>query len=187
METVDPKKKNFLNESEIEEFLKAARKGKHPERDYCLALMTYRHGLRVSEVIDIRLNEVDLDVSRLYVRRLKQSLSTHQPIEGDELRALRAYLRIRIAYHSAGGKFLFLGERGPLTRQAVNYLFEQIGKRAGFEFKVTPHMLRHSCGFALAEKGYDVRLIQDWLGHTNIKNTVIYTRTASRRFEGLWR
>ena len=63
----------------------------------------------------------------------------------------------------------------------------EVGKRAGLGIEVHPHMLRHSCGFALANKGRDTRLIQDYLGHRNIQHTQIYTRTAAVRFEDLWR
>jgi site-specific recombinase XerD len=83
--------------------------------------------------------------------------------------------------------YLFLSERGPMTRQAVNYLVWEAGTRAGLRFRVYPHMLRHSTGCYLANKGYDTRLIQDYLGHKNIAHTVRYTRTAAVRFEGLWR
>ena len=74
-----------------------------------------------------------------------------------------------------------------MTRQAFNYICAEIGKRAGLNIKVHPDMLRHSCGFALANKGRDTRLIQDYLGHRNITHTQIYARTARIRFEGLWR
>jgi type 1 fimbriae regulatory protein FimB len=184
---VDPKEKNFLTESEIKKFLAAARKGRHSVRDYCLMLMAYRHALRVSELIDIRLKDLDLEAGRIFVRRIKGSLSTHQPIEGDELRAIRAWLRERENYPNANSNYLFLSERGMLTRQAVNYLVEQIAERAKLNFKVNPHMLRHSTGYYLANKGYDTRLIQDYLGHRNITHTVRYTRTAAHRFENLWR
>ena len=123
----------------------------------------------------------------MFVRRLKGSLSTHQPIEGDELRAIRAWLRERENYPNASSNYLFLSERGPMTRQSINYLVEQTGKRAKLNFKVNPHMLRHSTGYYLANKGCDTRLIQDYLGHKNITHTVRYTRTAAHRFEGLWR
>jgi len=185
--TVDRRVKDFLTDAEIEQFLIAARKGTHGPRDFLLALLAYRHGFRVSELIDVRLEEVDLRTARMQVRRLKGSLSTEHPLEGDELRALRAWLRIRGESKFAHLPHLFVGERGSMTRQAVNYLFEQIGKRAGLAFKVRPHMLRHSCGYYLANKGFDTRLIQDYLGHQNIHHTVRYTRTASKRFEGLWR
>lgn len=186
-ETIDQNAKNFLTKSEMKKFFEAARKGRHGVRDFCLMLMAYRHGLRVSELIDIRLKDLDFDSARIYVRRLKGSLSTHQPIEGDELRSIRAWLKIRENYPNSNSNYLFLSERGPLIRQAVNYLVEQIGKRAKLGFKVNPHMLRHSTGYYLANKGCDTRLIQDYLGHRNITHTVRYTRTSAHRFEGLWR
>lgn len=185
-QAIDAHAKNFLTESEMKKFLGAARKGRHSIRDFCLMLVAYRHGLRVSELIDIRLKDLDLETSRLFVRRVKGSLSTHQPIEGDELRAVRAWLREREDYPNSNSNYLFLSERGPLTRQAVNYLVSQTGKRAKLSFDVNPHMLRHSTGYFLANKGYDTRLIQDYLGHKNITHTVRYTRTAAHRFEGLW-
>ena len=89
-QAIDAHAKNFLTESEMKKFLAAARKGRHSVRDFCLMLIAYRHGLRVSELIDIRLKDLDLETGRLFVRRVKGSLSTHQPIEGDELRAIRA-------------------------------------------------------------------------------------------------
>jgi type 1 fimbriae regulatory protein FimB len=73
-----------------------------------------------------------------------------------------------------------------MVRQAVNYLVGEIGKRAKLRFHVHHHMLRHSTGYYLANRGYDTRLVQDYLGHKNIAHTVRYTRTAAVRSEGLW-
>jgi type 1 fimbriae regulatory protein FimB len=185
--TVDRQGRDFLTEAEMQRFLDAARHGRHGVRDYLLLLLTYRHGLRVSEAIDLRLKDFDLGTARLFVRRKKGSLSTHQPLEGDEIRALRAWLRERDLRQDARSSYLFLSERGPMTRQAVNYLVKEIGRRAKLRFHVHPHMLRHSTGYYLANRGYDTRLIQDYLGHKNIAHTVKYTRTAAIRFEGLWR
>lgn len=179
--------KTDLTEGEVARFLKAAKVGRYGIRDYALMLVAYRHGFRVSELIDIRMSEVDLESAHLQVRRLKGSMSTKQGIEGDELRAIRAWLRERSTSRFAESPFLFFSERGPFTRQALNYLVRRIGERAGFPFRVHPHMLRHSCGFALANKGLDTRLVQDALGHKNIAHTVRYTRTAAKRFEGMWR
>jgi integrase len=86
-QTVDSGGKDFLTEAEMKRFLEAARHCRHGIRDYLMMLMAYRHGLRVSELVDLRLKDLDLETGRLYVRRKKGSLSTHQPIEGDELRA----------------------------------------------------------------------------------------------------
>lgn len=187
-DAVDGGGKDYLTESEMRRFLDAAKSGRHGLRDYAMLLMAYRHGLRVSELIDIRLTDLDLVTARLFVRRKKGSLSTHQPIEGDELRAIRAWLRERALDGNAEcSPFLFLSERGPMTRQAVNYLVGETARRAKLQFGVHPHKLRHSCGYYLANRGYDTRLVQDYLGHRNIAHTVRYTRTAASRFEGLWR
>lgn len=176
------RRRDFLNEAEIAALLDSAKAGRHGVRDHLILLTMYRHGLRVSEAVGLRRDEVDLDRARLWVRRLKNGLSVEQPIAGDELRAIRRYLASR----KDALPWLFLSERGqPLTRQAVNYVIAAAASRAGLP-PVHPHMLRHSCGFALADKGHDLRLIQDYLGHRDPKHTVHYTRIAGSRFDGVW-
>ena len=175
--------KDFLTPGEIEALLDAARIGRHGVWDHLLVLVMYRHGLRVSEAAGLRRDEVDLDQARLWVRRLKDGLSVEQPIAGAELRAIKRYL----ATQSDGLPWLFISERSqPLTRQSVNYLVGAAAERAGLG-AVHLHMRRHACGFYLANQGYDLRLIQDYLGHRDPKHTVHYTRVAGSRFEGLWR
>jgi type 1 fimbriae regulatory protein FimB len=181
-----PSPPTYLTEADMATLLEAAKHGRHGVRDYALLLLGYRHGLRVSELVAMRLDALSLETAHLWVARLKGSLSTQHRIEGPTLRALRRWLDVRTTCRWAHLPWLFVSERGAMSRKAVNYFIDAAAQRAGLSVHVYPHMLRHNCGYALANKGVDTRLIQDYLGHRNIQHTVRYTATAAKRFERIW-
>jgi len=177
-------KRKYLSPDEARRVIDAAgRVGRQRERDQLLLTMMYRHGLRVSEAVDLRWTDFDLDVSRdrpFWVRRLKGSKGTTHTLEPDTARLLQR------AKKRADGIYVFRSERGgKLSTDIVRVICERAGQAAGFGFRVRPHMFRHAAGFALAEEGTDTRLIQDFLGHKDIKSTVIYTETSQRRLAGV--
>ena len=145
--------------------------------------LVYRHGLRVSEAVSLRWDHVHLTAGLIDVERAKNGLSGVHPLSGRELRALR-----RLRRNSDGNPFTFVSERGtPMTDRNVRTIVKRAGERAGFDFPVHPHQLRHACGYRLINAGVDVRTVQQYLGHASISSTVIYTKLDSKRFNGLWR
>jgi type 1 fimbriae regulatory protein FimB len=194
-----PESKNdrkHLTGPEVGKLIAAAEANRNAARDRCILLLMFRHGLRVSELCAMKQNQIDLDARVLHVQRLKKGLSTTHPLRADEMRAIRAYLKpagrgFTAHKHGGGqlrGRHFFGSERGgALSRKTVWAMIRDCGRRAGLAIDAHPHMLRHACGFALADQGADTRLIQDYLGHRNIQHTVRYTAANPARFERLWR
>lgn len=180
----DLRTREYLTEQEIIRLYNGAKAvGRNRHRDYTLILVGYRHGFRVSELIKLRWEQVDFEAACLYVKRTKRGTPSTHPIKGDELKALR---KLKREYPNS--PYVFVSERdGPLSPQAVQSILKRAGKMAGFSFQVHPHMLRHSCGFKLANDGHDTRSIQSYLGHRNIQHTVLYTELAPDRFKNFWK
>ena len=176
--------REHLTAQEVERLIEAAKGNRHGHRDATMLLIAYRHGLRSSELVDLRWEQVDFASATLHVHRAKQGTPATHPIVGDELRALRRLQREQ----EPRSPFVFTSERGaPFTTAGFARMVERVGRAAGLPFKVHPHMLRHACGFALANKGHDTRALQAYLGHKNIQHTVRYTELAPTRFKNFWR
>ena len=118
----------------------------------------------------------------LSVRRRRRT-----PLRDDELHAIKAWLTERARLAPAGDTFFVSERRAPLNRRTAWVAIRRYGELAELSVEAHPHMLRHACGYALADQGADTRLIQDYLGHRNIQHTVRYTATNPARFERLWR
>src|SRR6201985_2353213 len=180
----DLRTREYLTEAEVERLLAATKGNRWALRDATMVLVAYRHGLRASELTDLRWDQVDFATATLHVRRGKQGSPSTHPIPGDELRRLRRLQREQ----EPKSPFVFTSERGsPFTTAGFARMVERAGTEAGFAFKAHPHMLRHACGFALASKGHDTRALQAYLGHKNIQHTVGYTERSPIRFRDFWR
>ena len=176
--------REYLTDAEVESLTEAAKGNRYGHRDATMILMGYRHGFRPSELVDLRWDQIDFERATLAVRRAKRGTPSTHPIIGDEMRALRRLQREQ----EPKSAFVFTSERGsPFAPSGFARLIERAGMAAGLKFKVHPHMLRHACGFALANKGHDTRALQAYLGHRNIQHTVRYTELAPDRFKDFWR
>ncbi len=175
--------REYLLPAEIEKLMKAAKGGRWGHRDACLILTSYRHGLRAKEACELEWSQIEFGRSAaLHVRRAKGGKPAVHPIRGDELRMLTA---LRKQFPDSG--YVFTTERGtPFTPDAINRLVKTIGNRAELPLPTHFHMLRHACGYKLANDGVDTRAIQDWLGHVSITHTTRYTQLSATRFKDFW-
>jgi integrase len=179
----DVRTREYLTHGEIEQLIKAAAKNRNPHRDRTLIEVASRHGLRVSELIDLRWDQVDFNRAVMHIRRAKKGSPATHPINGRELRMLRQLKREQ----NPASVFMFTSERNaPFSARGVFKLVAQLGVAAKLPFPVHPHMLRHACGYKLANDGVDTRTIQGYLGHKNIQHTVRYTELSPARFKNLW-
>jgi type 1 fimbriae regulatory protein FimB/type 1 fimbriae regulatory protein FimE len=176
--------REYLTDKEVTKLMQAAANtGRYGHRDSLLILLAYRHALRVSELVALRWDQMDLDVGLLHVRRAKNGTSSTHPMQGPVLRALR-----RLQRESKPSPYVFVTERATaLTDSGVRKIVQRAGEIAGFAFSVHPHMLRHACGFKLANDGRDTRSIQHYMGHKQIQHTVRYTELRADRFKDFWK
>ena len=180
----DVRSREYLTAEEVDRLMAAAKSlGRHGHRDATLILMAFRHGLRVSELVALRWDMVDLKQGLLHISRLKNGVDAVHPLRGPQMRALR-----RLKREYVDSPYLFVTERkGPLTTAAVRKIIARAGEEAKIGLPVHPHMLRHSTGYKLANDGHDTRAIQHYLGHRNIQHTVRYMELAASRFKDFWR
>jgi integrase len=176
--------REYLTPAEIEKLSRAAKDGRWGHRDATLILVAYRHGLRAKEACELEWSQVEFGRSAcLHVRRAKNGKPSVHPIRGDELRMLTALRK-----ENPDSGYVFTTERNtPFTPDAINRLIKTIGARAKLPMPVHCHMLRHSCGYKLANDGIDTRAIQDWLGHVSITHATRYTALSPVRFRDFWK
>jgi type 1 fimbriae regulatory protein FimB len=180
------RRREYLTGDEVDKLLGAAKhSSRNPLRDYCILLLMFRHGLRVSELCSIKLSDINLDTREFHVNRLKGCDSGPHELYNGESPAIKAWLVERAKMNPpAEVDTLFISERRkPLSRCTVWLMIGQLANAAGLEhLQVHPHMLRHSCGYVLVNKGTDIRIIQGYLGHRSISSTVRYSKRFAKLF-----
>jgi integrase len=176
--------REYLTEAEVERLIKAAASNRYAHRDQTMILVTFRHGLRTIETTRLRWESVDFNRGELHVARAKNGKPGTHYMTGRELRALRRLKREQ----DPASSYVFTSERGaPFAPRGFRQMIERLGAVAKFEFPLHAHMLRHACGYKLANDGVDTRSLQAYLGHRNINHTVRYTELSPARFKGFWK
>src|SRR5215210_898836 len=167
--------REYLTPKEVNRLIAAARQNRYGHRDAAMILVAYRHGLRVSELCALRWDQVDFEYALLHVRRIKNGMPSVHPLGGGELRALRKLQR-----EAMPSRHVFTTERrAPMSPAGFRKILARTAEVAAYPFPVHPHMLRHACGYKLANDGQDTRAVQHYLGHKNIQHTVRYTELAA--------
>lgn len=174
--------RQHLTRDEVHRLIKAAKRGRHGARDALMIRVAFEHGLRVSELVALQWQHLDLSSSHtIKIQRAKGSLDGTHPLQGETVRALKRYQ----AATQRGYGFLFVSERGaPVSIEGFRKMLGRLSQRVlGLPWH--PHALRHACGVHLINSGTDIRTVQQYLGHANIQNTVAYTALSGRQFERL--
>ena len=174
--------RKYLTRDEVLKLAREARKNRYGARDSLMILMAYQHGLRISELVSIRWQQVDLDGNhQLNIQRVKGSISGTHPLQGETVRALKRYQR----ENTRSQGYVFTNERGgPVSIDGFRKMFHRLSESV-MGIKWNPHALRHACGVHLINQGADLRTVQQYMGHANIQNTVAYTTLTGRQFEKL--
>ncbi len=167
--------REHLTAVEIDRLIAAAhRLGRHGHRDATMILLAYRHGLRVSELVSLRREQLDLRQGLLHVRRRKNGLPSTHPLRGPELRSLREVLR-----DYPESPYVFISERlAPMTAATFRKLLARAGDAANLGMPIHPHMLRHSTGFKLANDGQDTPVPSSTISGTGTSSTPCSTPSS---------
>jgi len=177
----DPSKIKFLTVEETKRLFAVIKS----KRDRALFLVAYRHGLRASEIGMIRVEDIDFQEGRIRIVRLKGSLPSIHPLQTDEARALKSY--VKYAGLSKGTVFQSNRKR-PISRRTLDYLMKVYGAKAGLPAELCHfHCLKHSIATHMVENDFGILEIKDWLGHQSIRNTAIYTALSSNKREEMER
>ena len=165
---------HYLSQEELKKLLKNVT----AKRDMALILLSYSYGLRASEVGLLRREDIDFERLKIRITRVKGSISAEYPLRPEVAKALKTYLRTR----KDNSPILFPSKRGlPINRRTLDYMMKKYGEKAEIpQEKRHFHVLKHSIATHLLDAGADIMFVKDWLGHKNIRNTIVYSQLTSR-------
>jgi len=173
--------RKYLTRDEVLLLVREAKDNRNGTRDSLMILLAYQHGLRVSELVNLRWQHVNMASHEITVLRAKGSISGTHPVQGETVRVLRRFQR-REQRHTG---LLFINERdGPVSVSGFRRMFNRLSFRV-LGTIWNPHALRHACGVHLINQGDDIRRIQQYMGHSNIQNTVAYTALSATAFNNI--
>ncbi len=179
----DRRSREYLLPNEVDQLISAAKLSRYGLRDSTLILLSYRHGLRVNEVVSLTWGDIDFNTGSIHINRLKKGVSGRHPLRKPELISLHKLKK----EDSGSSPYLFNSQQGiSISARAVGLMVAKAGKIAALKISVHPHMLRHACGYYLANKGVDTRAIAEYLGHRSLDHTYRYTAIAPGRFRDFW-
>lgn len=165
---------DYLTHDELKKLLSVI----DAKRDKAIIVLAYLYGLRASEIGKLRKDDVDFDRMKIRITRVKNSISSEYPLRLEVARSLKSYLRTR----SDKSPYLFLSKRAlPIAPRTLGWLFKRYATQAKFpKDKRHFHVLKHSIATHMLEATGDIMFVKDWLGHTNIQNTLVYAHLTNK-------
>ena len=185
---VEKKLPNYLSVNEIEELLNSIHEDtKENIRDKCLFEIMYSCGMRVSEVSNLKVSNINFSDNT--IRVMGKGSKERIVYYGSYLKdILDKYLKVRDEFLKKGNiDNLFINSNGDiLSRQSITYIVNKIEKKSLINHKISPHILRHSFATHLLDNGADLRSVQELLGHENLDTTEIYTHVSNERLRSVY-
>jgi len=169
--------RKYLTPSEIASLIAASsRLSRNPVRDKAILTVMFRHGLRASEVALLQWIDISFQDLTIFIRRKKGSQSLMNPLYPEEAVLLKKLKK------KTFNPYVFISESGnPIDDNTIRYLIHKANVLSGIPFRINAHMIRHTTAQILADNGNDVFLIKQQLGHSDIRNTMIYVNNSPTR------
>lgn len=184
----DKKLPNFIEYNELEEMIQSSLEGKNKERNNLIIELLYATGVRVSELVNIKLNDIDFNDQSI---RVMGKGSKERIVYYGEyaLNALNSYINgeRKETLNNIDSEWLFSNKKGDhLSTRMIELIIDKIMKNVSIKSKVSPHTLRHTFATHLLNSGCDIRVVQELLGHENLTTTEVYTHITSEELRNTY-